>query len=57
MDMSFINITETQVTEGDEVTIFHTYRDVHNMAEKAQTIPYEVLSAISQRVKRTFYLE
>ncbi|MBL4605119.1 MAG: alanine racemase [Flavobacteriaceae bacterium] len=52
MDMIMVDITEIDCKEGDEVFIFKTQEDILHMASETETIPYEVLTAISQRVKR-----
>ena len=54
MDMIMVNITDIDCKEGDEVIIFNQYHTAENLAEKANTISYELITAISQRVKRTF---
>ena len=57
MDMLMVDITEINCKEGDSVIIFGESPTVSFMAEKLQTIPYEILTSISQRVKRVFYRE
>ncbi len=57
MDMTMVDITGKAVEEGDEVIIFGEALSVHDVAEWAQTIPYEILTGISQRVKRVYYEE
>lgn len=57
MDMLMVNITEVNCKEGDSVIIFGESPSVSFIAEKLQTIPYEILTSISQRVKRVFYRE
>ncbi len=57
MDMMMVDITDIPCKEGDSVTIFGESPTVIYMAEKLQTIPYEILTGISQRVKRMFYRE
>lgn len=57
MDMLMVDVTEIQCTEGDSVIIFGESPTVIYMAEKLKTIPYEILTSISQRVKRVFYRE
>jgi len=52
MDMIMVNVTEINCKEGDEVIIFDDQKTVNDLAEKANTISYELLTAISQRVKR-----
>jgi alanine racemase len=57
MDMLMIDITEINCKEGDSVIIFGESPTVSYMANQLQTIPYEILTSISQRVKRVFYRE
>ena len=52
MDMLMVNITNIDCKEGDEVIIFDSQETVNDLALKIDTIPYEILTAISQRVKR-----
>ena len=57
MDMTMIDITGFAVEEGDDVIVFGEALSVHAVAEWADTIPYEILTGISQRVKRVYYEE
>jgi alanine racemase len=57
MDMLMVDVTEIECTEGDAVIVFGESPTVMEMAQKTQTIPYEILTSISQRVKRVFYRE
>jgi alanine racemase len=58
MDMTMIDITGIpQVVEGDEVVVFGKELPVSQVAHWAQTIPYELLTGISQRVKRVYFEE
>ena len=57
MDMTMLDITGMEATEGDEVTVFGEKLPVLKVAVWAQTIPYEILTNISQRVKRVYYEE
>ena len=57
MDMLMVDVTEMQCAEGDKVIIFGENPTVQEIAQKTQTIPYEVLTNVSQRVKRVFYRE
>lgn len=54
MDMIMVNITNIDCKEGDEVLIFDESNKASTLAESAGTISYEILTAISQRVKRSF---
>lgn len=58
MDMSMIDVTEIpEVKEGDEVMIFGKDLPVEELASWAETIPYEILTGIGERVKRVYYKE
>ncbi len=57
MDMLMVDITDINCKEGDAVIIFGESPTVSEIAQKINTIPYEVLTSISQRVKRIFYRE
>ncbi|MDA9555364.1 bifunctional UDP-N-acetylmuramoyl-tripeptide:D-alanyl-D-alanine ligase/alanine racemase [Pelobium sp.] len=57
MDMSMLDVTGLDVKEGDDVLIFGEELPIYEMAKQLQTIPYEVISNISQRVKRVYFYE
>lgn len=57
MDMCMIDVTETSAQEGDEVVVFDGGKDIEMMAEKLGTIPYEILTKISERVRRVYLQE
>lgn len=57
MDMLMVDCTEINCTEGEKVIIFGENPTVKEIAKKTHTIPYEILTSISQRVKRIFYRE
>ncbi|MBF4470742.1 bifunctional UDP-N-acetylmuramoyl-tripeptide:D-alanyl-D-alanine ligase/alanine racemase [Flavobacterium sp. HJJ] len=57
MDMLMVDVTDIDCKEGDSVVIFGESPTVTYMAEQLKTIPYEILTSISQRVKRVFYRE
>lgn len=57
MDMLMVDISQINCKEGDSVIIFGESPTVTFMANQLQTIPYEILTSISQRVKRVFYRE
>jgi alanine racemase len=57
MDMTMLDITGIEAAEGDEVIVFGEKLPVSKVAAWAQTIPYEILTNISQRVKRVYYEE
>ncbi len=55
MDMCMIDLSETNANEGDEVIVFSTQQQIRELANVSQTIPYEILSGISRRVKRVYF--
>ena len=58
MDMTMIDITEIPgVKQGDEVIIFGKEISIQDIANWAGTIPYEIMTGISERVKRVYYEE
>jgi alanine racemase len=57
MDMCMVNLSGIDAKEGDDVIIFGEFNPVNKLAEAAGTIPYEILSRISQRVKRVYFHE
>ena len=52
MDMMMVDITTIDCNEGDEIIIFNSQEMIQEIANNSETIPYETLTAISQRVKR-----
>ncbi|MFN7832286.1 MAG: alanine racemase, partial [Bacteroidota bacterium] len=58
MDMTMIDITHIpEAHEGDEVTVFGDVESVQALSDCLQTIPYEVFTNISERVKRVYWQE
>ncbi|MDR1003482.1 MAG: bifunctional UDP-N-acetylmuramoyl-tripeptide:D-alanyl-D-alanine ligase/alanine racemase, partial [Prevotellaceae bacterium] len=57
MDVSMIDVTDIDCKEGDAVEIFGDRLPVTELARTLDTIPYEVLTNISTRVKRIYYQE
>ena len=57
MDMLMCDVTGISCKESDTVQIFGKNPSVVHMAKSLDTIPYEILTGISQRVKRIFYRE
>ncbi|WP_455509962.1 bifunctional UDP-N-acetylmuramoyl-tripeptide:D-alanyl-D-alanine ligase/alanine racemase [Butyricimonas paravirosa] len=57
MDTCMIDVTDTNAATGDEVEIFGKNILVTELAEQLGTIPYEILTGISHRVKRVYYKE
>ncbi|WP_417428064.1 bifunctional UDP-N-acetylmuramoyl-tripeptide:D-alanyl-D-alanine ligase/alanine racemase [Halpernia sp.] len=54
MDMMMINLDDLPANEGDEVIIFNENPSLEDFANYCKTIPYEVLTSISRRVKRIY---
>ncbi len=54
MDMMMLNIGDFPFREGEEVVIFNSNPTLEEFAEYCKTIPYEVLTSISRRVKRIY---
>ncbi len=57
MDVCMIDVTDTTCQVGDAVEIFGENISVMELAEKLDTIPYEILTSVSSRVKRVYYRE
>ncbi len=56
MDMSMIDVTGIKANEGDEVIIFGGDLPLTKIAASIDTIPYEILTKVSDRVKKVFYM-
>ena len=58
MDMTMLDITDLDmIKEGDEVLVFGEALPLYTVAQWAETIPYELMTGISQRVKRVYFEE
>lgn len=57
MDMCMLDVTDVDVKEGDEVIVFNEQQRIEALADQIGTIPYEILTNISQRVKRVYFYE
>jgi alanine racemase len=56
MDMTMVDVTGLgEVRPGDDVVLFGPDLPVASMASKAGTIPYEILTGVSQRVQRVYF--
>lgn len=55
MDVCMIDVTDIDCQEGDEVEIFGSNLPVTVLSDILDTIPYEVLTSVSERVKRVYY--
>jgi len=56
MDMCAIDLTGIAATEGDPVIIFDNADTIHQLSRLLNTIPYEILTSISQRVRRVYLM-
>ncbi len=57
MDMTMIDVTGTEAQEGDDVIVFGEQLPIQEVAASIHTIPYEILTNTSERVKRVFFAE
>lgn len=57
MDMCMLDISNLDINEGDEVIVFGGNPKIEDLAKDIDTIPYELISGISQRVKRVYFYE
>jgi alanine racemase len=57
MDMTMIDVSRAAAAEGDEVIVFGEQIAITDLARQINTIPYEILTGVSERVKRVFYKE
>jgi alanine racemase len=57
MDMCMVDVSEIDAKEGYDVIVFDANNTVCEMAANTDTIPYEILSKISRRVKRVYFHE
>lgn len=57
MDMTMLDITDIPAGEQDDVIVFGEALPVNTVAHAAETIAYEILTSISQRVKRVYFEE
>lgn len=54
MDMIMVDITTIDCSEGDEVVIFKNQQHIEQLSKATNTIPYEILTVLSQRIRRIF---
>ncbi len=57
MDATMVDVTNIDVAIGDEVIIFGEQLPISEMAELLNTIPYEIITSVSRRVKRVYVYE
>lgn len=52
MDMIMVDVTDVDCKEGDEVIVFNTQQMVNELAKNSNTISYEIITGITQRIPR-----
>lgn len=57
MDMVMVDVTGIACREGDAVEIFGLHLAIEELARRAETIPYEIITGISSRVNRIYFRE
>lgn len=57
MDLFMADVTDVDCAVGDKVEIFGEHISAQEVADRLQTIPYEVLTSVSSRVKRIYFSE
>ncbi len=57
MDMTMVDVTGLGVEEGDEVVVFEDQESLWQLAKPLESIPYELLTKVGERVKRVYYRE
>jgi alanine racemase len=57
MDMCMLDVTGVEAEEGDDVIVFNEELRIEELATQIGTIPYEILTNVSQRVKRVYFYE
>jgi alanine racemase len=55
MDMTMLDVTGINCKEGDKVIVFGEQLSIRQVADWGNTIPYEIMTGVSQRVKRIYY--
>ena len=55
MDVAMIDVTDIDCREGDQVEIFGEHLPVTVLSDVTDTIPYEILTGVSNRVKRVYF--
>lgn len=57
MDMTMVDVSDIDANPGDEAVIYGEQISLKELADSIGTIPYELLTNISTRVKRVYYLD
>jgi alanine racemase len=55
MDMCMVDVSHIDCSEGDEVIVFGEHNPITRLAKQIGTIPYEILTNVSGRVKRVYF--
>ena len=55
MDVCMIDVTDIDCKEGDTVEVFGDNLPVTVLSDRLGTIPYEILTSVSERVKRVYF--
>jgi len=55
MDMTMLDVSNIDCKAGDEVIVFGENPSIESLSEQIGTIPYEILTGVSQRVKRVYF--
>ena len=55
MDVTMIDVTDIDCQEGDTVEIFGEHLPVTVLSDVLDTIPYEILTSIANRVKKVYF--
>ncbi len=56
MDVISVDVTNIECRAGDDVVVFNNRNDIYQMADRLNTIPYEIITSITQRVPRKFII-
>jgi alanine racemase len=57
MDMIMVDVTQVKCQEGDQAVIFENITQLLALSKAMHTIPYEVLTSVSSRVKRVYTMD
>jgi alanine racemase len=57
MDQAMIDVTGADARPGDIVEVFGEHMPLEELAQKLNTITYEILTSVSRRVKRIYFHE
>jgi alanine racemase len=57
MDMTMLDVSHIDCKPGDEVIVFGESPSLAELSAQIGTIPYEILTGVSQRVKRVYFYE